>query len=345
MVLEAIYRLASYRSFGSKLFEDLVLMVRFLKIMSLSGAKDLLTYSLPILVGVFAVRAVANGVLVPYAISHVVNFIARDEGDRGSIAVGAGLFGASAALFLVTELALFKYFKSLTDSVVDVKRVLIRNISLVRSEGRDSPEDLVGKLANDVDFVVWNINGVLTTLLPNILTGIASAATVASFSSQIGVLTAATLIPYIAYAEVYSRRVEAYRSEERRSYSVTMARIKDIVYGGSDDGGLERALYRWRSSVLSILWMDRLYWGASLATAFTSMSLIALTSTRVLRRDGIDPGSLAGILSAALTAHMGILNAMWALCVQGQTSAAIKRLIIYSKLFEKAEKAVGKTRS
>jgi ABC-type multidrug transport system fused ATPase/permease subunit len=342
MGLGAIGKLALRRSFSSKLFEDLVLMVRFLKIMGLSGTKDLLRYSLAILVGVFAVRAVANGVLVPYAISHVINFI-RDGDSRGSIAMGAGLFGASAALFLITELALFKYFKSLTDGIVEVKRVLIRNISLVRSEGRDSPEDLVGKLANDVDFIVWNINGVLTTLLPNLLTGIASAATVASFSHQIGALTAVTLIPYIVYAEAYSRRIETYRSEERRSYSVTMARIKDIVYGGSDDGGLERALGIWRSSVLNIIWMDRLYWGASLATAFTSMSLIAVISTRDLREDRIDPGSMAGILSAALTAHMGMLNAMWAMCVQGQTSAAIKRLIIYSKLFEKAEKAVGKT--
>ncbi|MEM1611427.1 MAG: hypothetical protein QXQ57_07280 [Sulfolobales archaeon] len=319
---------------GSKLIYDLILMLRFLKIMSTSGVRDLLKFSIPLLVGIFAIRAIANGVLVPYAITHVVNFV-RDSDNRDSLAMGSGLFGVSAVLFLITELALFKYFKSLTDGIVEVKRVLIRNISSVRSEGRDSPEDLVGKLANDVDFIVWNINGVLTTLLPNLLTSVASTVTIASFNHKIGALAVATLIPYIVYAEAYSRRIEAYRLEERRSYSVTMARIKDIVYGGSDDGGLEKAFSRWRSSILSILWMDRLYWGASLATAFGSMGLLAVLFIRGFDGNETDPGKVAGILSAALTAHMGMLNAMWAMCVQGQTSAAIKRIMVYSKLFER----------
>jgi len=324
--------------FESKLVQDLGLMVSFTKIMASSGVADLLRVSIPILVAVFAARAIANGSLIPYAVSYVVNAFKERNGD-GVLATGIGLFTSAAVIFLVTEFSLLKYFRRLTDAIVGIKRTLISNISRVRSAG-DSPEDLVGKIANDIDFIVWNINGVLTTLLPNAFTSAAALATVFGFSHSVGAMVALSLAPYIVLAEVYSRRVEVHRMEERRSYSTSLVLIKDLVYGGQDSGIFEKTMGMWRSSVLKILWYDRLYWGLGLFAGFASMGVISYLSIINVRRGSLDVGSLAGILTASLSAHTGMLNAMWAMCVQGQTSAAIKRILKYSSYLEKPAAAV-----
>lgn len=43
---------------------------------------------------------------------------------------------------------------------------------------QENPEELVGKVASDVDFIVWNINAVLTTLLPNLFTALTALITI-----------------------------------------------------------------------------------------------------------------------------------------------------------------------
>jgi hypothetical protein len=51
----------------------------------------------------------------------------------------------------------------------------------------------VGRLASDVDFVMWNLGGMYTTFVPNLLTALVATATVWQLSEPMGVVTVATL--------------------------------------------------------------------------------------------------------------------------------------------------------
>ncbi|MCS7111095.1 MAG: hypothetical protein NZ912_02485, partial [Ignisphaera sp.] len=77
------------------------------------------------------------------------------------------------------------------------------------------------------------------------------------------------------------------------------------------------------------IWYDRIYWGLSLFTQYASIGIVAFIALLQAYRGFIDVGSLAGIVSAAINAHTALLNAMWALCIQGQNIAAIKRIYVY----------------
>lgn len=61
------------------------------------------------------------------------------------------LLAASAVIFVVTKVAHMVFFKKLTKSIVSLKQFIV---SVVRRGGvKDDPEDLVGKISSDVDFV------------------------------------------------------------------------------------------------------------------------------------------------------------------------------------------------
>lgn len=308
---------------GSKLYSDTLYMVSAIRYIN-SMVPGFMSIGLTTLFIVFIARGVVNGTLIPYSITYVIDGL-RDSRDSLFL-YGLALLASSGLVFAVSEIALMVYFKRLTKGIVVMKKKIMDVVRGRGASGEDL-EDLVGKIANDTDFIVWNINGVLTTLLPNIFTTMMSVATVYSFSKSIGLFLAITTLPYVLYAEVYSRRVEYYRSVERRAYAQSIVYIKNIVYGEKVNGDLEKTLYSWNQSIDRILWLDRVYWSLGLGTALVSMIGISLFSEREMREGRMDVASLAGLLSASLTAHFGMLNAMWALCVQGQTVAALKRVV------------------
>jgi hypothetical protein len=84
--------------------------------------------------------------------------------------------------------------------------------------------------------------------------------------------------------------------------------------------------------------MDRFYYALSFATLFLSVGGVAAVAAGEVEERGLSVGALTAVLFAALTAHSGALNAMWALCVQGQTVTTLKRIINYLQLVEKEHK-------
>ena len=281
--------------------------------------------NMAIMISVFFVRAIIGGNIVPQAISSIVNSLKNLEVNIPIY--GIGLFGVSAIVYISTEFILFKYFKKLAESIVTLKKSMINSIKVNGING--APEDVIGRITSDVDFVIWNINMVLTTLLPNIFTGIVAIYTIFSFNKQVGVVTTCTLIPYLILAEYYSRKAELARFEERHEYSISIAYIRDVVYWKQENGLLDTVLNKWYKAILKVMWYDRIYWGTSLFTQFASIGIISFIALTQAYSGLIDAGSLAGILSATISAHTALLNAMWALCIQGQTTAAIKRAMVY----------------
>jgi ABC-type multidrug transport system fused ATPase/permease subunit len=323
-----------------KILSDLITITRFIKNGVAKHVNGFVKAFL-IMIAVFGIRAAMGGYAIPQAVANIVNAVRNGASDAlfmNRLLTGVFLLLASAVIFFATEFALMKYFAKLADTIVVLKDVMLKRIKMRGNDG--SPEDVVGRISSDVDFTIWNINAVLTTLIPNLFSSVASIASVFSFNAVIGYISLASLAPYMIIAEYYSRRVEPVRTDERRAYSVSIVRIRNAVYEYNDFDVLSNVFSWWRKAITALMWYDRVYWGYSLFTQYASVSAIAYLSVDKTRRGEIDVGALAGILSAVFGAHGAIMNAMWALCIQSQTVAAIKRVSEYlfaDKELKKAE--------
>lgn len=315
-----------------KIAKDFMIVAEFLvRIVSrfVSGFK----YSLLLMLIVFTLRAVVAGNLIPQAITNIVNSVVK-LGDGFSLSfdetrfmIGIVVFLVSGITYVLTEFVLMKYFKDIARAIVVLKEEMLKH---VRFNGTsDQPDDALGKISNDVDFVMWNINVVLTTLIPNLFTAIVASMTLFSYNRFIGWVSLAFLVPYVLLAEYYSVKVEPARLRERENYSVSIARIRDVLYGEPDNGVLSKVLSAWRNSITAIMLYDRVYWGLGLASVYVSTGVVTFFSVGQARSGELDVGSLAGVISATLNAHNALLNAMWALCMQGQTTAVVKRIMKY----------------
>jgi len=312
------------KGISSKLYSDTRLMLRSIVILD-KTTSNFTKIGIPIILIVYLARGFANGVFIPYSMTYVIDGLKNQ--DNKLFQGGVVLLITTALVFVVTEIAQMIYFKKLTRGIASMKRYIIDRIK--REGVYEDPEDLVGKISSDVDFVVWNVNAVLTTLLPNLFTAITALYTIYSFAPSIGFIATASVTPYVLYAEIYSRRVEMYRAQERKMYAQSIVYIKNIVYGESVNGDLDKTLETWEYSINKILWIDRFYFAAGLATWFSSMGLIAVLAGREVTMGKLGLGVLSGILYATLTTHSGMLNAMWALCIQGQTATTLKRILNY----------------
>lgn len=318
-----------YVRIKSKLLQDTEVMARFIYRVVAKNVQGF-TYALSIMVFIFIIRSVISGYFIPQAIVNIVNAVKNGFTytlSYNKLAIGVGLFGVASIVFVLTEFGLMKYFSRLADSIVNLKIVMLRKLGSSRSG--EPLEDVIGRVSNDIDFVVWNINAVLTTLLPNLFTVATSITTIFSFNIPIGLVTVISTIPYIAIAEYYSRRVEGARTEERKAYSASIAYIRDAIYEHRNGDLLNNVFSWWRKAITTVMWFDRVYWGLSLFTQYSSATLISFISIDKAVKGEIDIGTLAGIVSASLGAHGAMMNAMWALCIQSQTIAAIKRVAIY----------------
>ena len=315
----------------SKLYSDTVLMLHIIKYLD-TVVSNFAKISIPILLIVYLIRGFVNGTFIPYSITYIVNGL-KDE-NKNVLQAGLILLLASSVIFAITEIAQMNYFKKLTRSIISLKKHILSKI--VRKDClQENPEELVGKVASDVDFIVWNINAVLTTLLPNLFTALTALITIYSFNTTIGLITATSTIPYVIYAEIYTKRVEVYRALERKTYAQSIVHIKNIIYGEKVDKDLDNILKKWEYSVNKMMWLDRFYFSASLATSLLSVSGVALLASREVSSNKLSIGALSGILYASITAHFGMLNAMWAFCIQGQTVSTLKRIVNYLLTSEK----------
>lgn len=310
----------------SKLVSDLSMLTVFVKNIFASNVKGFV-FALIIMLFVFAVRAVVGGNLIPTAIANIVNAIKNGDNALSRLWIGIEIFTIAAILYIATEFALYKYFTKLAEGIVELKKIMLKNIEQKHSD--DNVEELVGKISSDIDFVIWNVNMVLTTFIPNFFTGISSVAAIIGFNRLIGIIAIGTLLPYMMVAEYYSRKVEPARLEERQSYSLSITAIRDAIYGARNGVKIINILSSWRKSINKVMWYDRIFWGLGLVIQPISLSLIAYLSVINALQGIIDVGTLAGILSASLTAHTAMLNAVWALCIESQTVAAIKRISNY----------------
>jgi len=328
-------KLVWFKRIGFKLHSDFSIAVHTIIVLN-KIAPNFAKLGIPVIVTIYLARGFANGVFIPYSIAYVINGFREDNEEY--VKAGLGLLLASAVVFITTEIAQMAFFKKLSRAIVSLKQHLIRLIG--SSKLGDDLEDLVGKISNDVDFIVWNLNAFLTTLLPNLFTAIMALSTVLGFDKVLGATVALSLTPYLLYSEVYSRRIEGYRVQERKMYAKSITYIRNIVYGDrSSVQDLNEVLSAWEHAVNKIMWIDRYYFTLGFATWFLSVAGVAVIGVSRAYNKLLDVGALAGTLYAAMTAHAAMLNATWALCIQSQTSATIRRILGYIMLISEEQKS------
>jgi len=192
----------------------------------------------------FALRAYASGSLIPLSITDIVNYLQQDNGHGLRRAIL--MLAASAVLFSATEWLFRPFWASIARGIANIKARLISGAP----RGQD-PSDLVGRLASDVDFVMWNLGGMYTTFVPNLLTALVATATVWQLSEPMGVVTVAALPISLLILEPYLAGVERARTVERRYYSELVHRLEERLRGTASDEDFVRSVRMWEKGMLT----------------------------------------------------------------------------------------------
>lgn len=149
----------------------------------------------------WALRALAGSVMFPVAVGDLVNSL---SGNVRSIPVTTWtLLVASLCINVATEWAFLPYWKLFTRKISDIRRALAVSVSEV---GTEDQGDLVGKVASDVDFVMWNTAGAIATILPNFFNAALGIVTIANSSLLMAGVAALLVPPYFVIVQNYSKK-------------------------------------------------------------------------------------------------------------------------------------------
>ncbi|MGC9072262.1 MAG: ABC transporter ATP-binding protein [Acidilobus sp.] len=273
----------------------------------------------------FALRAYASGSLIPLSITDLINYLER--GDGTGLRRAFLMMASAALIYGATEWLYRPFWASIAKGIAETRLRLAKAIV----KGSD-PSDVVGRVANDVDFVMWNIGGMYTTFLPNLLTAATAVVTVWQLSPLIGALTVATTPISLAILEPYLAGVEKARAVERRFYSEMIHRVEGLTRGEATMEELEGAVSRWRTGMMRQVHYDRTFWSASLLYGFGLPAVLSLLGVREVVSGRLSVGSLAGIVYALYNVFPPLVNAMWGLCVLGQSMVPMRRILELSSV-------------
>lgn len=268
----------------------------------------------------YLARAFAGGMFVPYALKDVSNGLYYD--NRAEVVDGLWLLLAAALIFSASEWGFKPFWDGIARSIVAVKMRLVEGLRSSANNG-----DMIGRLVNDVDFVMWNVGGMVNTLVPNMLTAVVSEVTVLQMNNALGLLSLAGLPVYLAVLEYYVNRVEEARSVERRAYSESIHAAGEYLSGRGPAEAFKRSLRTWLGGIGKNILLDRVYWSLSLSLNYSVPLAVLILGVDYVRRDVINVGSLIGVLYAAMNMYGALTNAFWGICLMGQNRVPINRIM------------------
>ncbi|WP_202965459.1 ABC transporter ATP-binding protein [Acidilobus saccharovorans] len=268
----------------------------------------------------FILRAYASGYLVPLSITNLVNYLQR--GDGLGLRRALFMMALAAAIYGATEWLYRPFWVSIVKGISEIK---LRLVNGLRKSG--DPSDVVGRVANDVDFVMWNVGGMYTTFVPNLLTAATAAVTVWELSPFIGALTVAAMPLSLAILEPYLAGVERARSVERKYYSDMIHRIETLLRGESPESEVLGSITKWQHGMVKQVHYDRVFWSLSLLYGYGLPALMAFVGVQQVRSGRLSIGGLTGMIYALYNVFPPLINAMWGLCILGQSMVPIMRIL------------------
>lgn len=268
----------------------------------------------------YAVRAAASGMFIPYSLQEVTNGLF----NRSSHLLGQGLLllALSGVIYAASEWGFKPFFQGIARSISLIKIGLVNSMA-PRNGGE---RDRIGRLVNDVDFVMWNVGGIINSMFPNALTAFVAEMTLFEMSPLLGLIGLVGLPIYIAVLEHYVRGVHIARAVERRAYGESIQAASEYMEGRAGPDAFIVAMEKWLRGIDKNIHLDRVYWSISFGTGYAVPAAIALVGVDLANKGKLSIGSLVGSMSAALTMYTALVNAFWAICLLGQNAVVIDRV-------------------
>jgi len=283
----------------------------------------------------FVLRAIASGSLMPLALTGLVNSL-ESSASGGSLSIReSGIMNsilmilAATIIYTATEWLFKPFWNTITKAIVNIKNDVIMEIN--GSRNSRNVNDMVGRLASDVDFVMWNIGGMYTTFTPNILTAAVSLATIFQLNPMIGAMAVAATPFSLLIMEPYIKGVEEARQVERGSYSEVIHLINEYFKGNAEPEQIKEALNKWYKGMTKQIFYDRTYWSSSFAYSYVVPLLLTIFGIHEVEKGKLPVGNLVGIVYAGLNVYSPLINALWGLCVLAQNMVPMRRIMQLSE--------------
>ncbi|MEZ0248459.1 MAG: ABC transporter transmembrane domain-containing protein, partial [Thermoproteus sp.] len=265
-------------------------------------------------------RAVASGMFVPYAIQDITNGLYNES--LYLINRGLWFLAIAGVLYIVTEWGFKPFWDEIARSIYLVKSSLVKGLK-THGDNRDT----IGRLVNDVDFVMWNVGNVINTFVPNILTAMVAEITIFEMSPALGLAGLSGLPFYLIVLERYIKMVEEARSVERSAYSESIHAASEYLEGRGNSDFFIGALNKWLRGIRGNIRLDRIYWSSSFAIGYAVPIASMFLGIKSVERGRMSVGALIGALSASLTMNSALINAFWGICLAGQNVVPIGRIL------------------
>ncbi|ADN50981.1 ABC-type multidrug transport system ATPase and permease components-like protein [Vulcanisaeta distributa DSM 14429] len=280
----------------------------------------------------YILRAIASGYLIPIALARLTNSMVKENSSfflTNSVIYFIITMIIVSLLYASSEWLFRPFWNSIAKAIVNIKELIINRVS---NDGIDrlnngDINDIIGRIVNDVDFVMWNIGNMYNTFMPNILTALTSIITIMQLDLLIGGI-ALVLVPLSALIiEPYVRGVENARRIERSAYSESIHRVEEFLKGDVNNVDLVRgSLRKWINGISNQIKWDRVYWSSALAYAYATPLLLSGLGIYRVRTNEMSLGSLIGIIYASLNAYPSLINALWGICLLAQNVVPIRRI-------------------
>lgn len=272
----------------------------------------------------FMLRAVANGMMMPYILKYLVNALTSTPINYSLIDYSVTLLMVVAVIFGTTEWAFKPYWNSIARGITTIKFRLIREVK----SGEIDDGDLIGKIVNDVDFIMWNFGNVIGNVVPNALTGVVAQLTIFQLNPVIGTISIFLITPYFIITEYYIKEVEKARIVERRSYSESIHNAEEYLMGRQNDPKtFIESLNRWYKGISKNILLDRIYWSSTLILSTIAPLGLTMVGLNQVIRGKMGVGSLIGIVYASFSVYSSYTNAFSGICLMGQTKVPMKRIM------------------
>lgn len=282
----------------------------------------------------YILRAIASGYLIPIALARLTNSMVKENSSfflTNSVIYFIITMTIVSLLYASSEWLFRPFWNSIAKAIVNIKELIINRVSnndVGRLNNVDI-NDIIGRIVNDIDFVMWNIGNMYNTFMPNILTALTSIITIMQLDPLIGGIALVIVPLSVLIIEPYVRGgVENARQIERSAYSESIHRVEEFLRGGDTNNvNLVRgSLRKWINGISNQIKWDRVYWSSALAYAYVTPLLLSSLGIYRVRTDEMSLGSLIGIIYASLNAYPSLINALWGICLLAQNVVPIRRI-------------------
>jgi len=273
-------------------------------------------------------RALAGSVMFPLSIGIVVNHL--NEGGQGLPLMTLTFLILSLSINLLTEWVFRPYNYLFARKISEMRKHLADTINKMNSASEASAnkisDDLIGKLTSDVDFVMWNLSGVIATIIPNLLTASLAVVTIAYTNLPMAGISTLILPLYLLVVRKYSNEVFNIRMEERRIFSRIIKMSGDVVNGYSDNNLYDEALNSWNKVMHRQITIDRVYWTYALFFMGVGPIILLFFGVHLVNQSLLSVGNLVTIVLAANNIYWPIAALVWGFALLSQTVPAAKRI-------------------